>query len=188
MPAQPFIWARVAGPTSYLSKNFKLPKCWTSEVQHPSCPISNFVTIQTVDIIFSLIREPACPPNLLNLFLDIFKSFPLFIMIKFWAFNILTSCRFRCKSATACVLHNFSNVLSDWYFSWFYLNFHWLSSSMVFFVLYILLGLSKKDREKILQRMFLQTQPDIFVHTLFKEKMQFFSVVVSWCDLLPLFL
>ena len=35
---QPFIWARVAGPTSYLSENFEFPRCWTSEVQHPSCP------------------------------------------------------------------------------------------------------------------------------------------------------
>ena len=139
--------------------------------------------------IFSLVREPACPPNLLNLFLDIFNYFPLFITIKFWALtNILTSCQFRCKSATAYVLHNFSNVLSDWYFSWLYLNFYWLSSCGVFFAVHILLVLRKKDREKSLQKMFLQTQPDIFVHILFKGKMQFFSVGVSWCDVLPLFL
>ena len=58
---------RVAGPTSYLSENIEFPKCWTSEVQHPSCPISNFPIIQTVDIFLSLVREPVCPPYLLNL-------------------------------------------------------------------------------------------------------------------------
>ena len=82
---QPFIWARVASPTSYLSKNFELLKCWKSEVQHPSCSVPNFPTIQTVDInIFLLVLERTCPPYLLNLFFDIFKSFPLFIMIEFW--------------------------------------------------------------------------------------------------------
>ena len=34
--------------------------------------------------IFSLVREPACPPYLLKLFFDIFKSSPLFIMTEFW--------------------------------------------------------------------------------------------------------
>ena len=88
---QPFVCDCVAGTTSYLSENFELPKCWASEVQHPSCPISNFPTIQTVDIFFSLVREPACPPYLLNLFFDIFKSFPLFIVIEFWVLaNMLT--------------------------------------------------------------------------------------------------
>ena len=80
---QPFTWARVAGPTSYLSENFELPKCWTSEVPHPSCPISNCPTTQTVDIFFSLVRESACPPYLLQLFFGIFKSSPLFIMTEF---------------------------------------------------------------------------------------------------------
>ena len=81
---QPFTWARDAGPTPYLSEYFELPKCWTSEVPLPSCPISNFPTIQTVDIFFAHVREPVCPPYLLNLFFDIFKSFPLFITIEFW--------------------------------------------------------------------------------------------------------
>ena len=88
---QPFIWVHVVGPTSYLSKNFKLPKFWTSEVQHPSCPILNFLTIQTVDIFFSLIREPACPPYLLNLLFDIFQPFLLLIMIEYRVLaNMLT--------------------------------------------------------------------------------------------------
>ena len=108
---QPFTWARVAGPTSYLSENFELPKCWTSEVPHPSYEISNCSTIQIVDIFFSLAREPTCPPYLLNLFFDIFKSFPLFTMIEFWVL----------------ALHSFYNVFADWYFAWLYLNFHWLS-------------------------------------------------------------
>ena len=34
---------------------------------------------------------------------------------------------FGCKSTTVDVLHNFSNGLAGWYFSWLYLNFHWLS-------------------------------------------------------------
>ena len=54
----------------------------------------------------------------------------------------------RCKFATAYVLHNFSNVLADWYFSWLYLNFHWLSFCGVFFVVYFLLGRRKKRSGK----------------------------------------
>ena len=113
---QPFTWAAVAGHTSYLSENFELPKCWTNEVPHPSCPISNCSTIQIADIFFSLVQEPACPPYLLNLFFDIFKSFPLFTMIEFWVL----------------ALHNLYNVFADWYFFWLYLNFHWLSFGGVF--------------------------------------------------------
>ena len=83
---------RVTGPTSYLSGNFKFPKGRTSEVQHLSFSISNFPIIQTVDIFFSLVREPFCPPYLLNLFFFyIFRSFPLFIMIEFCVLaNMLT--------------------------------------------------------------------------------------------------
>ena len=113
-------------------------KFQTSEMLHKWSPTSTLSDMKfphnpSSRYIFSLVREPACPPNLLNLFLDIFKYFPLFIMIKFWALaNILTSCRHRCKSATAYVLHNFSNVLSDWYFSWLYLNFYWWVPAGVF--------------------------------------------------------
>ena len=50
-----------------------------------------FPTIQMVDIFFSLVWQPACLPYPLNLFFDIFKSFPLFIMIEFWVLaNMLT--------------------------------------------------------------------------------------------------
>ena len=56
-------------------------KCWKNEVPHPSSPISNCPTIQTVGIFFPLVREPTCPPYLLNLFFDIFKSFPVFIIL-----------------------------------------------------------------------------------------------------------
>ena len=64
------------GPTSYLFENFGLPKCWTSEAQHPSCPMSNCPTLQTVDIFFSVVREPTPQPYLLNLFLISSNLFP----------------------------------------------------------------------------------------------------------------
>ena len=54
----PFIWAHVAGPTSYLSENLELPKCWTSEAPHPNCLISNCSTFQTLDIFFHLYENP----------------------------------------------------------------------------------------------------------------------------------
>ena len=42
-------------------------------------------------ILFSLVLERTCPPYLLNLFFDIFKSFPLFIKIELWVLaNMLT--------------------------------------------------------------------------------------------------
>ena len=71
---QPFIWAHVAGPTSYMSKNVKLPKCWTSEVLHLSCPISNCPIFQTVGIFIYCTRTylSAIPV------FDIFKFFPVF--------------------------------------------------------------------------------------------------------------
>ena len=43
------------GPTSYLFENFGFPKFWTSEAQHPSCPMSNCPTLQAVDIFFSVV-------------------------------------------------------------------------------------------------------------------------------------
>ena len=140
---------RIAGPTSYLSENFELPKCWTSEVPHPRCPISNCFTIQIADTFFSLVREPTCLPYILNLFFDIFRSFPLFTMIEFWVL----------------ALHNFYNVFADWYFSWLYFS----RVLPGFFSL----ALKKRHREKSQQKIFLQTQSKISVHILFQGKMQF---------------
>ena len=88
---KPFAWVHVARPTSYLSKNFGRPKCWSSEVPYQSCPISNCPTFQTVDIFFSLVREPTCPSYLLNLFYDIFKSFLTFIMTEFRVLDNMSS-------------------------------------------------------------------------------------------------
>ena len=88
---KPFTWVHVARPTSYLSKNFGRPKCWSSEVPYQSCPISNCPTFQTVDIFFSLVREPTCPSYLLNLFYDIFKSFLTFIMTEFRVLDNMSS-------------------------------------------------------------------------------------------------
>ena len=81
-------------------------------------------------------------------------------------------CRFRCKSATAYVLHNFSNVLADWYFSWIYLTFHWLSPCGVFPGVLSLWPKKKRHREKNLQKMFLQTQSKMSVHIVFQGKIQ----------------
>ena len=59
----------------------------SSEILNKCCPISNSPLFQTVDIFFSFLREPTCPPYLLNLFFDIFKFFPVFIMIEFWVLD-----------------------------------------------------------------------------------------------------
>ena len=77
-------------------------------------------------------------------------------------------CWFRCKSATVYVLHNFSNVLADWYFSWLYSNFHWLSFCW-FFTSVFSPGLRKKNNKKSLQKIFLHTQSKISVHIVFHD-------------------
>ena len=123
---QPFTWAVVAGPTFYLSENFELLKCWTNEVPHPSCPISNCSTIQIVDIFFSLVRELACPPYLLNLFFHIFKFFPMFAMIEFAQFLRL------CGLVFLLTL----------------LEFLMTEFPRGFYPVYFLLGLRKKDTGK----------------------------------------
>ena len=48
----------------------------TSEVSHPSCPISNYPTFQTVDTFLLLAREPACLPYLFLISSNIFPCFP----------------------------------------------------------------------------------------------------------------
>ena len=68
-----------------------------------------------------------------------FKSFPCLLWLNFEYWITYQFWQFRCKSATAYVLHNFSNVLT------------WVSLTEFlrgFFVLYFLLGLRKKDTEK----------------------------------------
>ena len=42
-------------------------------------------------IYFFLARESTCPPYLLNLCFDIFKSFPMFIVIEFWVLNNMST-------------------------------------------------------------------------------------------------
>ena len=62
-------------------------------------------------------------------------SSDLFPCLLWLNFEYWITCKlgwFRCKCVTDYVLHNFSNVLADWYFSWLYLNFHWLSFCGVF--------------------------------------------------------
>ena len=101
----------VQGSSPYLTENFKLPNCWASEVPHLSCPISDCPAFQTVDIYFSLAREPTCPPYLVNLFFDIFKSFPVLLWLNFEYWITCQLCWFRCKSATVYV---FPGVFSSW--------------------------------------------------------------------------
>ena len=115
-----------------LVQNFELPKCWTSEVPYSSHPISNYPTIQTVDIFYSLVRESICPPYLWSLFFNSSNLFPCLLWLNFEYWITYQLCRLRCKSATAYVLHNFSNVLADWCFFSIHLSFHWLSFCGVF--------------------------------------------------------
>ena len=71
-------------------------------------------------IYFFLARESTCPPYLLNLCLyhhTCINLFPclLWLNSEYWITCQLS--RFSCKSSTIYILHIFSNVLADWYFS-----------------------------------------------------------------------
>ena len=96
------------------------------EVRHSSCPILNCFTFPTVDILFSIAREPKCWPNP-SYFLITSDLFPCLLWLNFGYCIICQLCWFMNKSVTVCVLHNFPNVLADWISSWLYLHFHWLS-------------------------------------------------------------
>ena len=149
----------VTGSTLYLSENLKQSKCWTSEVSHPGCPISNCPTFQKVNIFFSLPRELTCPPYWLNLFFDIFNFFLCLLWLNSGYWITCQLYWFSCKSATVYVLHNSSSILADWYLSWLYLNFHWLKFCGGF--------------EKNCKKIFPQTQSKMSIHIIFQGKMQF---------------
>ena len=121
---EPFTWTFVAAPASYLCENVELPKYWKNEVPHPSSPISNCPTIQTVDIFFQLVREPVCPPYLLNLFFDIFKSFIVFIILSIWWHANFADLGVRLRLSTFQIIFprflrtgissDFNSIFIDW--------------------------------------------------------------------------
>ena len=125
-------------------------------VQYQIVPLSNCPTIKTVDIFFSLVREPTSP-----LYLScVLISSNLFPCLLWLNFEYWITCKlgwYKSKSTTAYVLHNFSNVLADWYFSWLYLNFHWLSFCGVFPGVFSPCLRKKDTGKKSLQKMFLET-------------------------------
>ena len=87
---------------------------WSPSSKLPHIKLSHY---QDSQYFFSLARDATCPPYLLNLFFDIFKSF---------TFEYLVTCQlcwFGCKCVTIYVSENFSKVLEDRYFSWLCLNF-----------------------------------------------------------------
>ena len=55
-------------------------------------------------------------------YLQIFSGVFPWLNFEYWIACQLSW--FRCKSATVYILHNFPNVLVDWYFSIFYLSFY----------------------------------------------------------------
>ena len=143
---QPFIWARVAGPTSYLSDNFEVPKCWTSEVPHPSCPISNFPTIQTVDIFFHLSAITAKP---------VFWYLQIFSLVYYdWILSIgqhvnIGDLGVRLRLLTFCIIFpTFLRTGISPDFTWIFID--WVSAG--FFPGVFLLGIRKKDSGKKLSQ------------------------------------
>ena len=62
-----------------------------------------------------------CLPYLFWISSNLFSVFP-WLNFEYWIACQLSW--FRCKSATVYILHNFPNVLVDWYFSIFYLSFY----------------------------------------------------------------
>ena len=152
----PFTWAHITGLASYLSENFKLPKCWTSEVPHSSSPISNCPTIQTVDIFFPLVREPICPPYPLNLFFDIFKSFPVFIILSIgWHVNYADLVVRLWLSTFRIICPRFLRTGVSPEFTWIFIN----PVCGVFFPgVFSPWPKKKRHLKKNLQKMFVQTQ------------------------------
>ena len=111
------------------------------EVPHPSSPISNCPTIQTVDIFFPLVREPTCPSYLLNLFVDNFKSFTMFINLTIgWHVNFADlGVRLRLSTFRIIFPRFLRTVISP--------DFKFLLTGFLgsFFQVYFLHGLRKKE-------------------------------------------
>ena len=114
------------------------------------------------------IREPTCPLHLLNLFFDIFKSFPVFIM------SIADLCVNLPLSAFYIIFPTFfrGGISPD--FSWIFID--WVSTG------FFLGGFSpwpkkKRDSEKSPQKIFPETQSKISEHIVFQKKMQFFQLL-----------
>ena len=102
----------------------------------------------------------------------------LFSCLLLFRFDYCISCqlwRFKCKTGTVYVLHNFSNVLVDWYFSWRYLNFHWLSFWGVFSLRILHWRKKEPHRENSPQKCFTRTLSKISLHIVFQGKLQFFQ-------------
>ena len=124
-------------------------------------------------IFFSLAREAACPPYLLNLFLISSNLFPCLLWLNFECWLTCQLCRFSRKSATAtfCIIFPTflrTGISSD--FTWIFID--WLSAGFLPEVL-SLWRKKKRHRKKSRQKMFLQTQSKISTLILFQGKMQF---------------
>ena len=119
-----------------------------SQVLHPTCrKISNFWNVGRVKSHIQAARYQIVPHSRRSIyFFSLYKNPPVchtcfwylqifsrvFPWLNFECWIICQLSSFKCKSATAYILQNFPNVLADWYFSWLYLNFHWLSSCELF--------------------------------------------------------
>ena len=163
------------------------------QVLHPTCPkISNFRNVGIVkshiqNVSYQIIphsrqliyllhlyeNPPACIPA--KPVFWYLQFFPVYIWLNFEYWITCQLCRFRCKSATVYVLINFSNLHADWYFSWLYLNFHWLifcgvpSRCIFFFALQI-----KTPRKKADKKCSPKLSQKISIHNLdFQGEMQF---------------
>ena len=123
-----------------MSENFKLPKCWTSEVLHPNCLISNCPIFQTVHIFCLLEDPPVC--HTCFWYLQIFSGVLPWLIFEYWITCQL--CRFRCKSATVYVLLHLSNVFCGLVFLLTLLNFSLTEFLWVFFWCIFPLDLRKK--------------------------------------------
>ena len=105
-------------------------KCRTSEMFDEWSPTSKLSDIKLSRItdgryIFFYLSKNPLVHRFCFWYLQIFSRVFPWVNFEYWITCQL--CRFRCKSATLYVWLHFSNDLADWYFSWLYLNFHWLS-------------------------------------------------------------
>ena len=79
-------------------------------------------------------------------YLQIFSRVFPWLNFEYWIICQLSS--FKCKSATVYILHNFSNVLADLYFSRLYLSFHWLSFCELFSGVFFSLAWERQPGKK----------------------------------------
>ena len=104
-------------------------KFWICKILEKWSPTSKLCHIKLSNYpdsryIFSTCREPVCPPYLLNLFFDIFKSFIVFIILSIWWYANFADLSVRLRLSTFQIIFprflrtgissDFNSIFIDW--------------------------------------------------------------------------